>query len=98
MPLTPEYSYQETETLITVNVALRGASPKNCDVFVSDVLLKINKAPHLLVLDLHAAVDDTTSAYSCHSLNKGNAGCWLPLLLLCSMTILCYFVSYLSTI
>ncbi len=82
MPITPEYSYQETEALITVNVELRGASPKNCDVFVSDVLLKINKSPHLLVIDLHAAVDDTTSTVSFTpsgltvNLRKARAAMW----------------------
>ena len=82
MPITPEYSYQATEALITVNVELRGASPKNCDVFVSDVLLKINKNPHLLVLDLHAAVDDTTSTVSFTpsgltvNLRKARAAMW----------------------
>eukprot|EP01044_Picomonas_judraskeda_P007792 COSAG03_NODE_857_length_5606_cov_136.971854_1_plen_436_part_00 len=82
MPITPEFSYQETETLITVNVSLLGASPKNCDVFVSDVLLKINKNPHLLVLDLHAAVDDNTSTVSFTpagvtvNLRKARAAMW----------------------
>ena len=64
MPITPDFSYSETETLTTVHIALIGATPKNTDVFVSDVLLKINKSPSLLVLDLHAAVDDTTSTVS----------------------------------
>ena len=58
MPITPDFSYSETETLTTVHVALIGATPKNTDVFVSDVLLKINKSPSLLVLDLHAAVEE----------------------------------------
>jgi dyslexia susceptibility 1 candidate gene 1 protein len=82
MPISPEFSYQETETLITVTVKLLGASPKNCDVFVSDVLLKINRSPHLLVLDLHAAVDDTTSTVSFTpegltvNLRKARAAMW----------------------
>ena len=82
MPLTPDFSYSETETLTTVNVSLIGATPKNTDVFVSDVLLKINKSPNLLVLDLHAAVDDATSTVSFTStgvtvhLRKARAAMW----------------------
>ena len=55
MPITPDYSFTESETVVTVQVKLTGANPKNCDVFVSDLLLKVNRSPHLLVLDLHAA-------------------------------------------
>ena len=82
MPITPDYSFTESETVVTVQVKLTGANPKNCDVFVSDLLLKVNRSPHLLVLDLHAAVDDAASTVSYTpegvtvNLRKAEAAVW----------------------
>ena len=40
-PVRPEYTWRETNTTVTVDVKITGASRKNCDVFLSDYFLKV---------------------------------------------------------
>eukprot|EP00775_Hariotina_reticulata_P003822 gene3822-4080_t len=60
MPLTPAYTWSETETSIRVeinNVSIKDQG----QIFCSDRVVKLNAAPYLLVLDLNKAVDDDKS-------------------------------------
>jgi len=63
MPVTPAYTWTEASNELEVVVSLRGANPRTTDVFVSDVLLKLN-APGsvLLQLDLRHAVDEESAS------------------------------------
>jgi dyslexia susceptibility 1 candidate gene 1 protein len=64
MPLEPKYRWEESAAGLRVHVQLRGASPKSCDVSVSDCFVKVNAPPNLLALDLHGLIDDTASTVS----------------------------------
>ncbi len=62
MPLTPKYTWSETELTIDVDVSIPGVSRCSPDILLADCVLKVNAPPYLLVLDLHGDVDDTQSA------------------------------------
>lgn len=60
MPLTPSYTWSETETSIHIeinNVSIKDQS----QIFCSDRVIKLNSAPYILVLDLNKAIDDDRS-------------------------------------
>ena len=61
MPVTGVYEWDENAETLVVRVPLKGVVRSTVDVFVSDVLVKVNYAPYLLVLDLLHPVDDTGS-------------------------------------
>jgi len=62
MPISPQWSWSETEAAVEVQVALPGVARDRTDVFATDCMLKVNASPYLLVLDLYAGVDDARSA------------------------------------
>ncbi|PNH06669.1 F-box/LRR-repeat protein 16 [Tetrabaena socialis] len=62
MPLTPQYTWSETEASLEVTVEVPGVSGSKADVFASDAFLKINCPPYLFALDLHKEVDDSRSS------------------------------------
>ena len=57
MPITAEYSWNQTETSIEIQVALKGTPSRKVNVYISDLLVKVNFAPYLLQLDLLNKVD-----------------------------------------
>jgi hypothetical protein len=60
MPLTPVYSWTETEN--SVRITIDGVPIKDqSQLFCSDRLVKLNAPPYLLLLDLKAAIDDDLS-------------------------------------
>jgi hypothetical protein len=62
MPISPSYTWFETDSALEVSVNLPGASRSKSDVFATDCMLKVNSPPFLLLLDLLAEVDDSKSA------------------------------------
>eukprot|EP00983_Pelagomonas_calceolata_P065672 1148683-Pelagomonas_calceolata.AAC.1 len=62
MPISPSYTWEETEQALEVVVHLPGASRAKSDVFATECMLKVNSSPYLLLIDLHADVDDALSA------------------------------------
>lgn len=52
MPLSPEYSFSQTDAAIELHVALKGTPKRKVDIYIADVFVKINFAPYLLQLDL----------------------------------------------
>ena len=61
MPITPGYKWSQTKTAVEVVVELHGSGRGEVDVYASDLVLKINFSPYLLLLDLCAAVDPHSS-------------------------------------
>jgi hypothetical protein len=60
MPLTPVYSWSETES--SVRITIDGVPIKyQSQLFCSDRLVKLNAPPYLLLLDLKGAVNDDLS-------------------------------------
>lgn len=82
MPITGEFTWEENADTIQVRVPLKGTNRHVVDVFVSDLLVKVNYSPYLLVLDLARPVDDIASkAVFAHgelvlSLSKKAPGLW----------------------
>ncbi len=57
MPVTPEFSWSETDGVVRMEVKLTSASSfGDHDVVTTDVFVKVNCAPYLLQLDLHGDV------------------------------------------
>ena len=52
MPIGAEYTWNQTEESIEIQISLKGTPARQVDVYISDVLVKINFAPYLLQLDL----------------------------------------------
>ena len=52
MPIDAEYTWNQTEESIEIQISLKGTPARQVDVYISDVLVKINFAPYLLQLDL----------------------------------------------
>jgi len=61
MPVTPEWSWEETDTVVSVVVKLPGLVSKRPDVTVADAYLKVNAAPYLFAADLRHDVDSDAS-------------------------------------
>eukprot|EP00741_Cyanophora_paradoxa_P007200 tig00001085_g6966.t1 len=61
MPVSLEYTWEETEAEVFVKVPLKPGLEKNLNIESTDVLLKLNCPPYLLLLDLHDIVDDAKS-------------------------------------
>jgi hypothetical protein len=62
MPISPSYTWDETELALEVVVSLPGASRAKSDVFATECMLKVNSSPYLLLIDLYDEVDDSRSA------------------------------------
>eukprot|EP00946_MAST-07B_sp_MAST-7B-sp1_P003324 g3324.t1 len=52
MPLSPEYSFTQTDTTVSLHVSLKGTPKRKVDIYIADVFVKVNFAPYLLQLDL----------------------------------------------
>ena len=61
MPVTPEWSWEETGTVVSVVVKLPGLVSKRPDVLVADAYVKVNAAPYLFAADLRHDVDADAS-------------------------------------
>lgn len=61
MPIAPKYVWEETEDGLEVQVALSGISKSSADVSATDVMLKVNVPPYLLILDILHEVDEAKS-------------------------------------
>ena len=58
MPVTPEFSWNETDGVVRMEVKLTSATSfTDNDVVASDVFVKVNCPPYLLQLDLFGYVD-----------------------------------------
>ena len=58
MPVTPEFSWSETDGVVRMEVKLTSATSfTDNDVVASDVFVKVNCPPYLLQLDLFGYVD-----------------------------------------
>jgi hypothetical protein len=57
MPLSTTYEWRQTDAEVFIDVALKSASITSSDIDVCDVFVKVNQAPYLLTLDLHASID-----------------------------------------
>ncbi|GLC51791.1 hypothetical protein PLESTB_000548900 [Pleodorina starrii] len=62
MPLTPQFTWSETDASLEVTVDVPGVSRAKADVFATDAFLKVNCPPYLFALDLHKEVDDSRSS------------------------------------
>ncbi|GIM07741.1 hypothetical protein Vretimale_11827, partial [Volvox reticuliferus] len=62
MPLTPQYTWSETEASLEVTVDVPGVSRAKADVFATDAFLKVNYPPYLFALDLYKEVDNSRSS------------------------------------
>ena len=71
MPLVPEYSWNETDKHLSIDVKATGLSKAKSDLLICDTFLCLNCAPYLLQLDLlHAIVDgDVTAIFGVGSLS-----------------------------
>ncbi|KAL3668858.1 hypothetical protein V7S43_006150 [Phytophthora oleae] len=61
MPLVPRYTWEEDASSLALELHLPGTSLRNTDIYVSDLLVKVNAAPYVLLLDLQDAVDDASA-------------------------------------
>ncbi|XP_024423904.2 dynein axonemal assembly factor 4 isoform X2 [Desmodus rotundus] len=62
MPLqVRDYSWQQTKTAVFISVPLRGVCVRDADVFCTENYLKVNFAPFLFEVFLHAPIDDESS-------------------------------------
>ena len=58
MPLTPQHSWDETDTTMNIVVTAPGLTKAKSDLLICDTFVRINAPPYLLQLDLAHAVDD----------------------------------------
>ncbi|ESS65718.1 TPR Domain containing protein [Trypanosoma cruzi] len=64
MPVRPAYEWEQTEEEVLLRVSIKGFKKEAIDVFLSDVLVKVNAAPtYLLMLDLLHPIDAARSTY-----------------------------------
>ncbi|XP_034757696.2 dynein assembly factor 4, axonemal [Acipenser ruthenus] len=62
MPLiVKDYSWTQTETLVYINVPLKGVKAGKVDIFSTDEYLKVNFPPFLFEVILYAPIDDNKS-------------------------------------
>ncbi|GAB9465922.1 hypothetical protein Gpo141_00003308 [Globisporangium polare] len=62
MPLTPRFTWEQDAASLALAVALPGGALRNADIYVSDLVVKVNSAPYVLLLDLFALVDAASAA------------------------------------
>lgn len=64
MPVTPEFSWEQSLLDITITASIKGFKKDAIDVFISDVYVKINAAPtYLLSLDLLKPIHVSKSTF-----------------------------------
>ncbi|ETW07008.1 hypothetical protein, variant [Aphanomyces invadans] len=56
MPLTPQFTWEQDASSVALHVPLKGVSPKDVDIYVADLVVKINFKPYVLLVDLHARI------------------------------------------
>ncbi|RLN82916.1 hypothetical protein BBJ28_00000887 [Nothophytophthora sp. Chile5] len=61
MPLAPRFTWEEDASSIVLELHLPGTALRNIDIYVSDLVVKVNAAPYVLLLDLQDAVDDASA-------------------------------------
>ncbi|KAL7543692.1 hypothetical protein ACHAXR_013000 [Thalassiosira sp. AJA248-18] len=61
MPVSGEFTWEETDGHIKVAIPLKGVSPKKVDVFTASSILKVSYAPFLLDLNLYGEIDEESS-------------------------------------
>ncbi|KAA6428647.1 MAG: dyslexia susceptibility 1 candidate protein [Trebouxia sp. A1-2] len=82
MPLTPQHSWDETDTTMNIVVTAPGLTKAKSDLLICDTFVRINAPPYLLQLDLAHAVDDCngTAVFGTSSLalrlTKVERGLW----------------------
>lgn len=59
MPLTPQYTWEETKATVSITITAPGLTKAKSDLLISDTYVSVNCPPYLLQLDLAHAVDDT---------------------------------------
>ncbi|KAH9190496.1 hypothetical protein AeNC1_007531 [Aphanomyces euteiches] len=57
MPLTPQYTWEEDASSLAIHIPLKGVSRKDVDIFVADLVVKVNFKPYVLVVDLNDLVE-----------------------------------------
>lgn len=62
MPLTPQYTWEETDNALHVTVRAPGLGKVKTDLLISDVCLRVSCQPYLLQLDLQHEVDEAQSS------------------------------------
>lgn len=58
MPISPKYTWTESEASVEINVELQGITKSNANIFATDAFLKVNRSPYLLLIDLYEDVDE----------------------------------------
>ncbi|EGZ17168.1 hypothetical protein PHYSODRAFT_499265 [Phytophthora sojae] len=61
MPLVPRYTWEEDASSLALELHLPGTALRSTDIYVSDLVVKVNAAPYVLLLDLQDAVDDASA-------------------------------------
>ncbi|KUF78241.1 Dyslexia susceptibility 1 candidate protein [Phytophthora nicotianae] len=61
MPLVPRYTWEEDASSLALELHLPGTALRTIDIYVSDLVVKVNAAPYVLLLDLQDAVDDASA-------------------------------------
>jgi hypothetical protein len=56
MPISAEFTWSQTADTIDIQISLKGTPARKVNVYISDVLVKVNFAPYLLQLDLYQSV------------------------------------------
>eukprot|EP00239_Pterosperma_sp_CCMP1384_P002616 CAMPEP_0197861910 /NCGR_PEP_ID=MMETSP1438-20131217/38257_1 /TAXON_ID=1461541 /ORGANISM="Pterosperma sp., Strain CCMP1384" /LENGTH=256 /DNA_ID=CAMNT_0043479261 /DNA_START=357 /DNA_END=1124 /DNA_ORIENTATION=+ len=62
MPITPGFTWEETENGLEVRVELKGFKRSDLDANCTACLLKVNCPPYLLSIDLHGEINPTKSS------------------------------------
>ena len=61
MPISPAYSWSETETVVHVTAQCKGISSSATDVYCSPHYVSVNSSPYFLELDLCGQIDSDKS-------------------------------------
>uniref|UniRef100_K3WUT5 CS domain-containing protein n=1 Tax=Globisporangium ultimum (strain ATCC 200006 / CBS 805.95 / DAOM BR144) TaxID=431595 RepID=K3WUT5_GLOUD len=84
MPLTPRFTWEQDARSVALEISLPAGALRHADVYVSDLVVKVNAPPYVLLLDLFDCVDDASvvvkadgSAHALHvSVHKRDAVKW----------------------
>ncbi|KAG7397054.1 hypothetical protein PHYBOEH_001332 [Phytophthora boehmeriae] len=87
MPLVPRYTWEEDVSSIALELQLPGTMLRSIDIYISDLVVKVNASPYVLLLDLRDAVDDASAVVKSIpasnvlriSLQKKTEGLWKQL-------------------
>ena len=62
MPLTPQYTWEETDATVSISITAPGLTKDKSDLLISDTFVRVNCPPYLLQLDLAHAIDETNGS------------------------------------